>query len=170
MDSCIFCDYKNNKKETILFENEFCVCIAKEEKILIGSCIIIPKVHRETVFDLDDEEWKATKELIGKVKSFLDSKYNPDGYNVGWNCGDVGGQSVFHAHLHIIPIYSDEPYAGYGIRNWIKREENIRPSVKLINAKNKTDILDSLTGIIPKDASLEQSKKERMLKYENIFA
>jgi len=128
MDSCIFCNYENNKKETILFENDLCVCLAKNEKVLIGSCIIIPKAHKATVFDLNYDEWEATKQLIDKVKTYLDAKYSPDGYNVGWNCGDVGGQSVFHAHLHIIPRYADEPYAGCGIRNWIKREENIRPS------------------------------------------
>ena len=80
-----------------------------------------------TVFDLSAEEWVATKELIDRAKAYVDSKYNPDGYNVGWNCGDAGGQDVFHAHLHIIPRHADEPFAGRGIRSWIKREENRRP-------------------------------------------
>ena len=128
MDSCIFCNFKNDEKGTILFENKLCVCIENINNILVGSCIIIPKAHKVTVFDLSYEEWEATKNLIDTVKIYLDSKYNPDGYNVGWNCGDVGGQDVFHAHLHIIPRYADEPYAGRGIRNWIKREVNRRPS------------------------------------------
>ena len=130
MDYCGYCNYKNN--DVILFENDFCVCLESPEPIptLIGSCVIIPKAHKETVFDLSYEEWKATKELIDKVKQYLDLKYKPDGYNVGWNCGDVAGQhavDVFHAHLHIIPRYADEPYAGRGIRYWIKKEENKRP-------------------------------------------
>jgi len=130
MNLCGFCNYKNEKHETVLFENDFCVCLTRAEPILIGSCVIIPKAHKETVFDLSYDEWEATKELIDKVKRYLDSKYNPDGYNVGWNCGEVGGQDgpFFHAHLHIIPRYTDEPYAGRGIRNWIKREENKRPN------------------------------------------
>ena len=131
MDSCIFCDYKNDTKGTFLFENELCVCIENTDPILnpilIGSCIIIPKAHKVTVFDLSFEEWEATKQLIDRVKCYLDEKYKPDGYNVGWNCGEAGGQDVFHAHLHIIPRHSDEPYAGRGIRNWIRREENKRP-------------------------------------------
>ena len=131
MDNCIFCDYKNDTKGTLLFENDYCVCIECTDPILnpilIGSCIIIPKAHRVTVFDLSYEEWKATKQLIDRAKLYIDSKYKPDGYNVGWNCGEAGGQDVFHAHLHIIPRYADEPYAGRGIRNWIKREENRRP-------------------------------------------
>ena len=128
MNVCIFCNLKDIKGN-ILFENEQCICIELSEKVLIGSCLIIPKAHKITVFDLDDEEWCATKKLVDEVKLYLDSKYKPDGYNVGWNCGEVGGQTVFHAHLHIIPRYADEPFAGRGIRNWIKREENMRPSI-----------------------------------------
>ena len=129
MESCVFCDYRNIKEATILFENNFCVCITQHEPILVGSCIIIPKAHKETVFDLSYQEWEATKELIDKAKCYLNKKYNPDGYNVGWNCGEAGGQHgpPFHAHLHIIPRYADEPYARRGIRYWIKREENRRP-------------------------------------------
>jgi diadenosine tetraphosphate (Ap4A) HIT family hydrolase len=128
MDSCIFCNYKNDKRGTFLFENELCVCILNNEPVLVGSCIIIPKAHKVTVFELSNEEWTATKQLIDMAKRYIDEKYHPDGYNIGWNCGAPGGQDVFHAHLHIIPRYADEPYAGRGIRNWIKREENRRPT------------------------------------------
>jgi len=32
------------------------------------------------------------------------------------------------AHLHVIPTFADEPYAGNGIRHWLKSEANRRPS------------------------------------------
>jgi len=126
MNSCVFCDYKNDEHGTIIFENDFCVCIEQNDKILIGSCMVIPKAHKVTAFYLDSNEWDATKQLLDKAKSYLDDKYNPDGYNIGWNCGATAGQTVSHAHMHIIPRYADEPYAGRGIRSWIKREENAR--------------------------------------------
>jgi len=126
MENCIFCDYVNDDRGTIVFENEHCICIEQNVPVLVGSCIIIPRAHKVTVFDLDDAEWQATKQLIDEAKQYLDAKYNPDGYNVGWNCGAVGGQHIFHAHLHIIPRHADEPYAGRGMRSWIKREENRR--------------------------------------------
>jgi diadenosine tetraphosphate (Ap4A) HIT family hydrolase len=52
--------------------------------------------------------------------------YKPQGYNIGWNVGSVGGQEIFHAHLHIIPRYEDEPLAGKGIRYWLKQPQNKR--------------------------------------------
>jgi len=34
--------------------------------------MIIPKAHKATVFDLSTDEWEATKQLIDKVKQYLD--------------------------------------------------------------------------------------------------
>lgn len=92
--------------------------------------MIIPKSQVGSPFELNDKEWKDTKALMSEIKAYLDKKYASDGYNVGWNVGKVAGQEVAHAHLHIIPRYSDELYAGKGIRYWFKRPENIRKSLK----------------------------------------
>jgi len=43
--------------------------------------------------------------MIDIVKKYLDEKYVPDGYNLGWNVGTVAGQEVPYAHLHIIPRF-----------------------------------------------------------------
>ena len=88
------------------------------------SGVIIPVAHRETVFDLSDSEVAATFRLLGRIKLLMDAELSPDGYNVGWNCGRVGGQEVFHAHLHVIPRFRQEPLAGQGIRSHLKSEAN----------------------------------------------
>ena len=64
--------------------------------------------------------------MMNEIKKYLDEKYQPDGYNLGWNVGKVGGQEVAHAHFHIIPRYADEPLAGRGIRYLFKQDENLR--------------------------------------------
>ena len=78
------------------------------------------------MFDLTVEELVSTFSLLTDVKASLDSECNPQGYNLGWNCGEVAGQTVFHAHLHVIPRFESEPYAGRGIRHWFKQESNRR--------------------------------------------
>ena len=123
MNNCRFCDRLADQTETIL-ENDLCVFLQKEESVLIDSGLIIPRAHRETVFDLTPSEWSALYDMIHQAKTLLDQTYQPDGYNLGWNCGATGGQHVFHAHLHIIPRYKDEPYAGKGIRYWLSQDEN----------------------------------------------
>ena len=86
----------------------------------------MPRAHRESTFDLTAEEFSSTFSLLTEVKALIDAEYNPQGYNVGWNCGAIAGQTVFHAHLHVIPRYASEPYAGKGIRYWLKQGSNRR--------------------------------------------
>ena len=97
---------------------------------LIGSYVIIPKSDVGSPFELSDKEWADSKFLMLEVKEYIDNKYKPDGYNIGWNVGKAGGQEVAHAHVHIIPRYADEPFAGKGLRYWFKQPENIRKSLK----------------------------------------
>jgi diadenosine tetraphosphate (Ap4A) HIT family hydrolase len=112
----------------VVLENSLCFFLQdKTSEILPGSGMIIPKAPRATVFDLTPEDWTATYDLLQKVKAHLDKTLNPDGYGVGWNVLPVGGQHVPQAHLHVIPRFANEPYAGHGIRYWLKQEENRRP-------------------------------------------
>ena len=90
---------------------------------LVGSGVIIPVRHAETVFDLTPDEVSATFQLLAEVKRWMDATYH-QGYNIGWNCWPVGGQLTMHAHMHVIPRFDQEPYAGRGIRYWLKQEEN----------------------------------------------
>ena len=61
--------------------------------------------------------------LVLKVKDLLVERHAPDGFNVGVNCGEAGGQSVWHAHIHVIPRFNgDTPHPKGGVRNVIPRK------------------------------------------------
>jgi diadenosine tetraphosphate (Ap4A) HIT family hydrolase len=112
----------------VVLENDLCFFLQDEDnEVLPGSGMIIPKAPRQTVFDLTPEDFIATHDLLQKVKAYLDETLKPDGYSVGWNVLPVGGQHVPQAHLHVIPRFADEPFAGRGIRYWLKQAENRRP-------------------------------------------
>ena len=122
-----------NDSEDKSFENDTMIAVKSnnlKNHTLVGSYVIIPKSQVESPFLLSEKEWNDTKLLLNEIKAYLDEKYRPDGYNIGWNVGKVAGQEVAHAHLHVIPRYSDEPLAGKGIRYWFKQPENIRSSLK----------------------------------------
>jgi diadenosine tetraphosphate (Ap4A) HIT family hydrolase len=123
---CALCHLSENPNQTLIFGNDSVLFLqnAQEQGALLGSGVIIPVRHAETVFDLTPEELCATFALLHRVKSWMDDRYHPDGYNVGWNCGAVGGQKDMHAHMHVIPRFRQERYAGCGIRHWLKQPEN----------------------------------------------
>ncbi len=108
--SCSFCT--DVPAEDVLIEGDLCYFMDTGDPVLVGGGMILPRAHRESVFDLTDEEWRETQTLLHQARQLLDKNYGPDGYNVGWNSGWVAGQDTPHAHLHVIPRFKDEPFAG----------------------------------------------------------
>lgn len=121
IEDCVLC-YPSDKN--VILGNEQSLFLMQVKPEIEGAGLIVPRSHKETVFDLTEDEWRFTYRLLIEVKKFIDEKYKPDGYNVGWNCGQVGGQHIFHSHMHVIPRFSDEPMAGKGIRYLFKSDEN----------------------------------------------
>jgi len=124
--ACHFCHLNEGSDHTILLRQPTVLFLQneKEQGALLGSGVIIPVRHAETVFDLTPDELLASFAVLNQVKAWMDDRYKPDGYNVGWNCGAAAGQIAMHAHMHVIPRFRQEPYAGRGIRYWLKRPEN----------------------------------------------
>jgi len=122
---CPYCLIRDPEQE-VVFESDLVRFVQdrRYQGALKHSGVIIPIKHRETVFDLSDAEIAATFQLLSRVKSWMDREFSPDGYNIGWNCGRVGGQGLFHAHMHVIPRFRQEPLAGKGIRSLLKSDAN----------------------------------------------
>lgn len=122
---CPFCAPRLDEGRVTL-SNDLCLFLRSDDPILQGSGIIIPRAHRSDLFALSNEEWAASFELLVGMRGAIDQALNPDGYNVGWNCGEMAGQKVSHCHMHVLPRFRDEPLAGRGIRYWLKQESNRR--------------------------------------------
>jgi histidine triad (HIT) family protein len=122
---CPYCPIRDPEQK-VVFESDLVLFLQDEryQGALRHSGVIIPIQHRETVFNLNDAEIAATFQLLARVKEWMDGRFSPDGYNIGWNCGRIGGQDVFHAHMHVIPRFRQEPLAGKGIRALLKSDAN----------------------------------------------
>lgn len=127
-EECPFCNPHKDSDQNIVFENETCYFLQhnREQDVLEGCGVIVPKKHHENAFELTQEEWNDSFDLLQKAKSCLDQEFSPDGYTLGWNVGEVSNQVIPHSHLHVIPRYNDEPLAGKGLRYWFKQVDNKR--------------------------------------------
>ncbi len=120
---CPFCAVKSDDQAVIEFETDHCLFSRLKVPDIPGCGVIIPKRHVMTPFEFTADEWAETHELLVSARELTDRLYKPGGYNVGWNCFPVGGQTVPHAHLHLIPRFSAEPHhAGKGLRHWYKQQ------------------------------------------------
>lgn len=126
---CPFCYPQSDPHQRIVFENGTCYYLQHDayQGVLEGCGVIVPKQHRQTTFDVTVQEWLDTYELLQRAKDYLEQRFHPDGYTLGWNVGLVSNQTISHAHFHVVPRYADEPYAGRGLRYWLKQEANRRP-------------------------------------------
>lgn len=128
-DNCVFCNLELEKRQKEILSNESCIFFQMPQDILIGSGVIVPRLHRVNVFELTDKEWADTFNLVKNAKEHLDTLHHADGYNLQWNTNAAAGQHLFHSHLHIIPRFSDEPLAGKDLRSFLGKEDNRRPFI-----------------------------------------
>lgn len=114
---CIFC---HTGGEKLVVENSLAQAVLDTYPVSPGHTLIVPRRHAMTIWELTDEEYAACFGLVREAKAILQARHNPEGFNVGVNCGVIAGQSVMHAHIHLIPRYrGDVPDPRGGVRNII---------------------------------------------------
>ena len=107
-------------EERVVASNELAIAIHDLYPVSPGHTLIVTKRVIETWWDATPEEKLALVALLDVVKELLDAEYRPDGYNVGFNAGEIAGQTVPHVHVHLIPRYiHDVPDPRGGIRHVI---------------------------------------------------
>ena len=100
-DSCPFCDLDRAR---VLEDNEHAEALRDGYPVTELHTLVIPKRHVATYFDLTDEERQSIHELLKSQQEKIEAEdKSVEGFNIGWNCGEVAGQTVFHAHVHLIP-------------------------------------------------------------------
>ena len=116
MESCIFC----NPEREIIARNESAIAVFDTYPVSPGHALVLPLRHVATIWDLNAAEYDDCFRLVRAVQPLLAARFSPDGFNVGANCGEAAGQSVWHAHLHVIPRYQgDTPNPRGGVRHVI---------------------------------------------------
>ena len=72
-----------------------------------GHTLVIPKVHAETLDQLDDAHAAAIGRALPKVAKAIMKATGCKDYNILQNNGAAAHQAVFWVHFHIIPKLSD---------------------------------------------------------------
>jgi diadenosine tetraphosphate (Ap4A) HIT family hydrolase len=101
-------DFSTIPKDRIIFSNDFFFIIKDAYPVSPGHLLIISKQVRNDFFDLTEVEKKEFISSIDIGKNIIEKEFSPDGYNIGMNCGEAAGQTIFHFHCHIIPRYKGD--------------------------------------------------------------
>ncbi|HEY7308067.1 MAG TPA: HIT domain-containing protein [Gemmataceae bacterium] len=114
------CPFCRIAEERIILHSELGFTVFDAIPVSPGHSLVIPRRHVASFFDLTGAEVMALHELLQVMRSYIQQAFSPDGYNIGVNIGRGAGQTVAHAHVHLIPRYlGDVPVPEGGIRNVI---------------------------------------------------
>ena len=99
---CVFCS--PNVAARSLAENGSVFAIHDEHPVTPGHTLVIPKRHVPDWFEMTAVKRQHADELIRVIRGRVVAEdRRVTGFNVGSNCGSAAGQTVMHAHIHLIP-------------------------------------------------------------------
>jgi diadenosine tetraphosphate (Ap4A) HIT family hydrolase len=87
-----------------------------------GHTLVCPRRHVEDLFRLADDEWDEVWSLVRVMRRELAATLDADGWNIGVNVGPAAGQTVEHAHVHLIPRLSGDVADPRGGVRWVLPE------------------------------------------------
>lgn len=117
MTSCIFCQIiEGSVPSAKIYEDEHVYAFMDIMPLTKGHILLIPKSHKENVYDLTDVEAANLFAVAPKIARALKEEFTPVGMNLLQNNGAPAGQSVFHFHLHFIPRYDETD--GFDLSTW----------------------------------------------------
>lgn len=83
-----------------------------------GHCLIVHKKAQATnLFDISTSDLETLITGVQKIASAVAAGLKPDGVRVAQFNGAPAGQTVYHLHFHVIPVYEGAPlgkHAGGG--------------------------------------------------------
>jgi len=98
-------------------QNKYAVALRDSFPVSKGHTLVVPRRMVTSVFELDPNEIQACWNLLEAERERLIKEVGPDGFNIGVNIGEAAGQTVPHAHFHLIPrFYGDHPSPRGGVR------------------------------------------------------
>ena len=115
---CPFCKRVRGRK-FLLATRRTAVAIPDAHLVSPGHCLVLPKRHEPDFFELTVDEQSDMLELLWELRELLEAEHHTKSFNVGVNAGAPAGQTVDHAHMHLIPRYEgDVPDPRGGVR-WV---------------------------------------------------
>jgi ATP adenylyltransferase len=109
---CVFCTalgQPDGPDNLIVARGERAFVILNRYPYTSGHLMVVPMEHRASLVELDPETRAEIMELSNRVTLILQAVYQPQGFNLGMNIGEVAGAGITdHVHMHIVPRWGGD--------------------------------------------------------------
>lgn len=100
MSECPFCKMEEYR---IVSSSDTAFAIRDSFPLTEGHTLIIPRIHVKSLYDLSADDQGAAWKLVSHVRQELMEEFGVHEFNIGTNDGSAAGQTIEHAHIHVIP-------------------------------------------------------------------
>ena len=115
-EDCPFC---NPPDSNVWHRNDKGIVLWDGFPVAEGHSLIVPKTHVASLFDIAPEDQQSLWQMVSEVREILTQKLSPDGFNVGLNDGIAAGQTIMHAHIHVVPRWAGDVADPRGGVRWV---------------------------------------------------
>jgi diadenosine tetraphosphate (Ap4A) HIT family hydrolase len=100
----LLCPHCGKKRSHVISKNDLFFVIRDNYPVTKHHTLIIPIRHTSSVFDLNEHELIELHRILAEQRlSLIKLDDTITGFNVGFNSGVDAGQTINHAHVHLIP-------------------------------------------------------------------
>ena len=117
--NAIECPFCNLPEEQVLARTDMAVAFYDRFPVSRGQVLVIPEDHIGSLLELPEKDLTELWSLVAYIRNQLKVQYQPAGFNIGINEGVAAGQTVAHAHIHIIPRYAGDVADPRGGIRWV---------------------------------------------------
>ncbi|MEA3327001.1 MAG: HIT domain-containing protein [Chloroflexota bacterium] len=111
-NGCIFClavQAEDDARQLIFYRGEHAFMILNRYPYTSGHVMCVPFAHKRHLQDLTRETRMEMMEDVTRAVQVLQQVYQPEGFNIGINLGELAGAGVAeHLHIHIVPRWGGD--------------------------------------------------------------
>jgi diadenosine tetraphosphate (Ap4A) HIT family hydrolase len=116
MKKCPFCYPATS---SVWLESSSALALWDSFPVSEGHTLVVPRCHVSSLFDLRESELSLVWEFVARVRKHLIGRFRVASFNIGLNDGLAAGQTVMHAHIHIVPRRNGDVTDPRGGVRWV---------------------------------------------------
>ena len=106
---CIFCRLAAHETPAaIVYEDALTLAFMDIGQVTPGHVLVATHRHAATLLELTPEEAAAALQTARRVALAVQAAFDPPGLTLLQANGALGGQTVHHFHLHVVPRHADD--------------------------------------------------------------
>jgi histidine triad (HIT) family protein len=106
---CIFCKIIAGQIPCVkIFEDDQTIAFMDINPRSDGHCLIVPKTHAPTLFDIEEADLQAAFKTVKQVAQAIQKSLKPDGMTQFQLNGRAANQLVDHYHVHLVPRWEND--------------------------------------------------------------